>query len=88
MRTVRHMGLLPVKQKNKPSAERQLPPDLASMLAANRSASLGQQQTVSSAATRLAESESKLPAALHHSASASSVVPLPGSASQIQASSG
>ncbi|DBA77188.1 TPA: hypothetical protein ACH3X1_009762 [Trebouxia sp. C0004] len=81
------MGLLPVKQKNKPSAERQVPPDLANMLAANRSTSLGQQQTLSDAATRLAESKSKLPAALHQSASASRHVPLPGSASQIQAAS-
>ena len=88
MRTVRHMGLLPVKQKNKPPGERQLPPDLASMLAANRSASLGQQQIVSSAATMLAESDAKLPAALHHSASASRLVPLSGSASKVQASSG
>jgi len=82
------MGLLPIKQKNKPSAERQLPPNVASMLAANRSANLGHQQTLSNAATRLAESDSKLPAALHHSASASRLVPLSGSVSQIQASSG
>ncbi|KAL0025435.1 hypothetical protein WJX79_010369 [Trebouxia sp. C0005] len=59
VRTVRHMGLLPVKQKNKPSAERQLPPDLASVLTADRSASLGHQQLLSNAATRLAESDSK-----------------------------
>ena len=84
--TVRHMGLLPVKQKNKPSAKKQLPHNAASMLAANRSASLGHQQTLSNAATRPAESDSKLPAALHHSASASRLVPLLGSASQ--ASSG
>ena len=61
---------------------------VASMLAANRSANLGHQQTLSNAATRLAESDSKLPAALHHSASASRLVPLSGSVSQIQASSG
>ena len=81
------MGLLPVKQKNKPSAERQLPPDLASVLTADRSASLGHQQLLSNAATRLAESDSKVPAALHHSASASRLVPLSGSAAQIQARS-
>lgn len=75
------MGLLPVKQKSMPNMKRQLPRDLASLLAAG-SSSLGQLQNPSSAAGVAVGTRLNLPAGPTRGASASKLTLLSGPSSQ------